>query len=157
MKSRLDAPSHGAPTPHILFQNHLKKQQPFIQRCVFPPTKNTKIPQHMPTFPWVTTKRPFVKYSSGPSSSSKIHKQHFLLFLRTTDQFQYLKDFMNNLQSAVNFIFEHCTQQISFLDMKIHIRGNGKPSTTLRRKPTNYAALLHFQSNHSLKRKSPQI
>lgn len=158
MKPHLDALSHGAQTPHILFQNHLKKQQPFIQRCVFPSTKNIqKYPNICQLFHGSPRRDHLWNIHLGHLLLKKIHKQHFLLFLGTTDQFQYLKDFMNNLQSAVNFIFEYCTQQISFLDMKIHIGANGKPSTTLRRKPTNYAALLHFQSNHSLKRKESII
>ena len=157
MKSHLDALSHSAQTPHILFQNHLKKQQPFIQRCVFPSTKNIqKYPNICQLFHGSPRRDHLWNIHLGHLLLKKIHK-HFLLFLGTTDQFQYLKDFMNNLQSAVNFIFEYCTQQISFLDMKIHIGANGKPSTTLRRKPTNYAALLHFQSNHSLKRKESII
>ena len=35
--------------------------------------------------------------------------------------------------------------------MKIHIGADRKLSTTLYRKPTDCAALLHFHSNHSLK------
>ena len=62
-----------------------------------------------------------------------------------------MKDFMNNLHPTIKFSFEHSTQEISLLDMKIHIGAACKLSTTLYRKPTESAALLHFHSNHSLK------
>ena len=62
-----------------------------------------------------------------------------------------MKDFMNNLHPTIKFTFEHSTQEISFLDMKIHIGADRKLSTTLYRKPTDCAALLHFHSKHSLK------
>ena len=75
----------------------------------------------------------------------------FLIFIGTTKQLQSMKDFMNNLHSRIKFTFEHSTQEISFLDMKIHIGADRKLSTTLYRKPTDCAALLHFHSNHSLK------
>ena len=75
----------------------------------------------------------------------------FLIFIGTTKQLQSMKDFMNNPHSTIKFTFEHYTQEISFLDMKIHIGANTKFSTTLYRKPTDCAALQHFRSNHSLK------
>ena len=75
----------------------------------------------------------------------------FLIFIGTTKQLQSMKDFMNNLHPTIKFTFEHSTQEISFLDMKIHIGADRKLSTTLYRKPTDCAALLHFHSNHSLK------
>ena len=74
-----------------------------------------------------------------------------LIFLGTTKQLQSMKDFMNNLHPTIKFPFEHSNQEISFLDRKIHIGADCKLSTTLYRKPTNCAALLHFHSNHSLK------
>ena len=75
----------------------------------------------------------------------------FLFFLGTTEQLQPMKDFMNNLHPTIKFTFEHSTQEISFLDMKIHIGTDRRLSTTLYRKPTDCAALLHFHSNHSFK------
>ena len=75
----------------------------------------------------------------------------FLIFLGTTTQLQSLQDFMNHLHPTIKFTFQHSTQQISFLDMTIQIGANRKLSTTLFRKPTDCAALLHFHSNHSLK------
>ena len=75
----------------------------------------------------------------------------FLIFLGTTEQLQSMKDFMNNLRPTIKFTFEHSTQEISFLDMKICIGADHRLSTTLYRKPTDCAALLHFHSNHSLK------
>ena len=51
---------------------------------------------------------------------------------------------MNHFHLTIKFNFQHSIQQISFLY---------KLSTTLYRKPTDCAALLHFHSNHSLKRK----
>ena len=62
-----------------------------------------------------------------------------------------MKDFMNNLHPTIKFTFEHSTQEISFLDMKTLIGTDRRLSTTLYRKPTDCAALLHFHSNHSLK------
>ena len=75
----------------------------------------------------------------------------FLIFLGTTEQLQSMIHFMNNLHPTIKFTFEHSTQEISFLDMKIHIGADRRLSTTLYRKPTDCAALLHFHSNHSLK------
>ena len=75
----------------------------------------------------------------------------FMIFIGTTKQFQSMKDFMNNLHPTIKFTFEHSTQKISFLDMKIHIGADRKLLTTLYRKPTDCAALLHFHSNRSFK------
>ena len=75
----------------------------------------------------------------------------FLIFVGTTKQLQSMKDFMTNLHPTIKFTFEHSTQEISFLDMKIHIGADCRLSTTLYRKPTDCASLLHFHSNHSLK------
>ena len=58
---------------------------------------------------------------------------------------------MNNLNLTIKFIFEHSTQEISFLGMKIYVRTDHKLSTTLYRKPTDCATLLPFHSNHSFK------
>ena len=74
-----------------------------------------------------------------------------LIFLGTTMHLQSMKNFMNNLHPTIKFTFEHSTQYISFLDMKIHIGADRKLSATLYRKPTDYTTLLHFHSNHSLK------
>ena len=57
-----------------------------------------------------------------------------------------MKDFMKNLHPTIKF-----TQEISFLDMKIHIGADHRLSTTLYRKSTDCVALLYFHSNHSLK------
>ena len=62
-----------------------------------------------------------------------------------------MKEFTNNLHPTIKFTFKHSTQEISFLDMKIHIGTDHRLSTALYRKPTDCAALLHFHSNHSLK------
>ena len=48
-------------------------------------------------------------------------------------------------------------QEVSFLDMKIHLGADHKPSTGLYRKPTDCATLLHFDSNHSLKCKESTV
>ena len=42
---------------------------------------------------------------------------------------------MNNLNLTIKFIFEHSTQEISFLGMKIYVRADHKLSTTLYRNP----------------------
>ena len=75
----------------------------------------------------------------------------FMIFLGTTKQLQSMKDFMNNLQPTIKFTFKHSTQEISFPDTAIHIGADRKLSTTLYRKTTDCAALLHFHFNHSLK------
>ena len=62
-----------------------------------------------------------------------------------------MKDVMKNLQPTIKITFERSTQEISFLDMKIHIGADCKLSTTLYRKPTDCGALLHFHSDHLLK------
>ena len=81
----------------------------------------------------------------------------FLIFLGTISQLQPLQDFMNHLHPTIKFTFQHSTQHISFLDMKIQIRADCKLSIILYRKPTNCAILLHFHSNHSLKCKESII
>ena len=50
----------------------------------------------------------------------------FLIFIGTTKQLQSLKDFLNKLQPTIKFTFEHSTQEISFLDMKILIGANSQ-------------------------------
>ena len=62
-----------------------------------------------------------------------------------------MKDCMNNLEPTIKITFERSTQEISFLDMKIHIGADCKLSTTLYRKLTECIALLQFHSNHLLK------
>ena len=74
----------------------------------------------------------------------------FLIFLGTTKQLQSMKDFMNNFYPTIKFTLEHSTKEIYFLYIKIHIGSDHKLSTTLYRKSTDFAALLHFHSNHSL-------
>ena len=54
----------------------------------------------------------------------------FPIFVGTTKQLQSM-DFMNNLHPTIKFTFEHSTQEVSFLDMKIHIGADRKLSTTL--------------------------
>ena len=68
----------------------------------------------------------------------------FLIFLSTTEQLQSMKDFMKNLHPTIKFTFEHSTQEISFLDTKIHIGADCRLSTTLYRKLTDCAATLTF-------------
>ena len=75
----------------------------------------------------------------------------FLILLDTNSQLQPLQNFMNHLHPKIKLIFQHPTQQIFFLDMTILIRVDHKLSTTLYRKPTDCATLLHFHSDHSLK------
>ena len=75
----------------------------------------------------------------------------FLIFLDTNSQLQPLQNFMNHLHPKIKLTFQHPTQQIFFLDMTILIRVDHKLSTTLYRKPTDCATLLHFHSDHSLK------
>ena len=57
------------------------------------------------------------------------------------------------LHPTIKFTIEHSSQEISFLDTKIHIGADGKLSTTLYIKPTDCVTLLHFHSIHSLKYK----
>ena len=77
----------------------------------------------------------------------------FVIFIGIIKQLQSMKHFMKNLHPTIRFTFEHSTQEISFLDMKIHIGADRKLSTTLYRKLSDCAALLKFHSNHSLKSK----
>ena len=46
----------------------------------------------------------------------------FMIFLGTTKQLQSTNDFMKNLNPTIKFTFEHSTQEIPFLDIKIHIK-----------------------------------
>ena len=68
-----------------------------------------------------------------------------------------MKNFVNYFHPTIKFTFQHSTQEISFLDIKIHIGPDRKLSITLYRKPTDCAVLLYFQSNHSLKCKERNI
>ena len=74
-----------------------------------------------------------------------------LIFLGTNNQLQSLQDFMKHLHPAIKFTLQHSTQEVSFLDMKILNGADHKLSTTLYRKLIDWAALLRFHSNHSLK------
>ena len=60
---------------------------------------------------------------------------------------------MNNLHPTIKFTFEHSTQGISFLDMKMYIAADWKLSTILYRKFTVCDSPLQLHSNHSLKYK----
>ena len=64
---------------------------------------------------------------------------------------------MNNLHPMIKFTFQHPTQEISYLDMKIHVGADRKLSTILYRKPTDCATLLHVHSNHSLRCKESTV
>ena len=64
---------------------------------------------------------------------------------------------MNQLHLTIKFTFQNSTQQISFIDMKIHITADCKLFPTLYRKPTNCTELLHFHCNHSLKCKESKF
>ena len=81
----------------------------------------------------------------------------FLIFLGTTKQVQSMEDFINNIHPKMKFIFDYSSQEISFLDIKIHIWSQSLHSpvhkTCLYRKPVDFTAILHFHSNHSLKSK----
>ena len=136
--------------------NHPEEQQSFIHGQAFSPTcrhghGNQGCPticqplhgpsrrNHREAFLWAI---PFWK---------RFIDDIFLIFIGTTEQLQSMKDFMNNLHPTIKFTFEHSTQEISFLEMKIRIGADCKLSTTLYWKPTHCAALLHFHSTHSLK------
>ena len=58
---------------------------------------------------------------------------------------------MNHDHPTIKFTVEHSTHGTSFLDMKIRIRADWKLSARLYRNTSDYAELLHFYSNHSLK------
>ena len=55
----------------------------------------------------------------------------FVIFIGIIKQLQSMKHFMKNLHPTIKFTFEHSTQEISFLDMKIHIGADRKLSTIL--------------------------
>ena len=80
----------------------------------------------------------------------------FVIFLVTTNQLQPLQDFMNHLHSTIKLTFQHSTQQISFLDMKIQIGADRKVSTRLYRKTTDSRHLYTFTptTNSSAKKTS---
>ena len=58
---------------------------------------------------------------------------------------------MNYFQLTIKFTLQHSSQQISFIDLKIHIRAYPKLCKVLYRNPTDCVALLQFHSNHLLK------
>ena len=159
LKLHADTLPPGAPSPctiGVLLETILKNNNlSFMDRHFFqlagramgtkaaPPYANLFMDWHEETireaFIWAT---PFWK---------RFIDDIFLIFIGTFEQLQSMKDFMNNLYHTIKFTFEHSTQDISFLDMKIHIGPDQKLSTTLYRKTTGCAALLHFDSNHLLK------
>ena len=165
MKLHADTLPPGPPSPHtigLLLETILKNSSlSFMDRHFLqlvstamgtkaaPPYANLGMGRHeetiWETFIWAI---PFWK---------RFIDNIFLIFIGTTKQFRSMKDFMNNLHPTIKFTFEHSTQEISFLDMKIHIGADRKLSTTQYRKPTDCAALLHFHSNHSLKCKGSII
>ena len=65
----------------------------------------------------------------------------FLIFLGTTKQLQPMKDFMNNLHPTTKCTFEHSTQEISFLDMKIYIETDCNSQQPCTENPLT---VLHF-------------
>ena len=158
VKLHADALPPGAPSPHIigiLLETILKHNnlsfidKHFVQLVgtamgtkVAPPCANLFMDRHeetiRDTFIWAI---PFWK---------RFIDDIFLIFLGTISQLQSLQDFMNHLHPTIKFTFQHFTQQISFLDMTVLIRADRKLSTALYTKPTDCAALLPFQSNHSL-------
>ena len=159
MKLNANILSPGSPSPHtigVLLETILKNNnlsfmdRHFLQLVgtamgtkVAPPYANLFMGHHEETireaFIWAI---PFWK---------RFIDDIFLIFIGTTKQLLSMKDFMNHLHPTIKFISEHSTQEISFLDMKICIGADRKLSTTLYRKPTDCAPLLHFHSNHSLK------
>ena len=50
----------------------------------------------------------------------------FLIFLGTTKQLHSMKDLMDNLYPMIKFTFEHSTQEIFFLDLKIYTGADRK-------------------------------
>lgn len=81
----------------------------------------------------------------------------FFIFLGTFEELNTLKDFMNNLHPTIKFTFTQSLEKISFLDLMIYKTPDHHLATTIFRKPTDCAPLLHFQSNHSLKCKESII
>ena len=156
MKLQANTLPPGAPSPHtigILLETILKNNnlsfmdKHFLQLVstamgtkATPPYANLFMGHHEET-----VQEAFIR---AISFWKRLMDYIFLIFLDSTEQLQSMKDFMNNLHPTIKFTFEHSTQEISFLNMKIHMGTDRRLSTT---KPTDCAALLHFHSNHSLK------
>ena len=149
----------GAPSPHTIETILKNKNLSFMDKHFLqlvrtamgnaPPYANLFMSRHKETiqeaFIWAI---PFWK---------RFIDDIFLIFLGTAKQLQSMKDFMNKLHLTIKFTSEHSIQEISFLDMQIHIGVDRKLSTILYRKPTDCAALLPFHSKHSLKRKGSLV
>ena len=136
--------------------NNPEEQQPLIHGQAFSPTRwyshaNQSCPGIRQTFHGCYEQAIWEPFISAIPFWKRFIDDILLIFLGTTKQLQSMKDFINNLHPTIKFTFEHSTQEISFLDMKIHIGTDRKLSITLYRKPIHCAALLQFHSNHSLK------
>ena len=69
----------------------------------------------------------------------------FMIFPVITKQVQSMNYFMKNLHSTIKFTFKHSTQEMLFLDMKIHIRTDCKLSPqTVQPDTENPLTALHF-------------
>ena len=65
-------------------------------------------------------------------------------------------DHINNFHSTIKFSSSHSSEQIHFLDVMIHLKGN-RLITNLYKKPTDRKQYLHYKSCHSnWKKLSPQ-
>ena len=156
MELHADTLPTGTLSPHtieILLETILKNIRPSVMGCHFLQLAGTTI-ETKATPPYTNI---FMDYHEETIQEAFIQAILFwkrfiddicLILLGTTNQLQSIEDFMNNLQPTVKFTFEHSTQGISFLDMKIHIGAPHKLSATLQRKSTDGAVRLHFHSNH---------
>ena len=131
MKLHANTLSPGTPNPHtigVLLETILKNNNLLFMDSHFlqlvgtvmgtkaaPPYPNLFMGRHKETI--LTWAIPFWK---------RFIDDIFLIFLGTTKQLQSMKDFMNNLHPTIKFTFEHSTQEISFLDMNIHIGADRK-------------------------------
>ena len=134
MKLHANTLAPGAPSPYttgalletILKNNNLSfMDRHFLQLVgtamgtkANPPYANLFMDRHKETIPETfICAIPFWK---------KFIDDVFLIFLGTTEQLQSMKNFMNNLHPTIKFTFEHSTQEMSFLDMKIQIGADRK-------------------------------
>ena len=158
MKLHANTLSPGAPSPHaigilletILENNNLSFMDKNFLQLVGTDMGNKAAPRYITLFMGRHEETIWEAFIWAISFSKRFIDNIFLIY-RTIEQLQSMEDFMNNLHPTIKFTFEHFTQEISFLDMKIYIGTDRRLSTAIYRKPTDCAALLHFHSNHSLK------
>ena len=162
------APSAPPPPPphphtHTELEYYLKpswKQEHFIHGQEFSQTcwhshGNQRCPCNTNLFMFCCKKKHLGSLSLGNPLLKDIYRWHLLDLPRHYKSTPIYEGFHEQTPLHDQSPFEHSTLETSFLEMKIHIGAGHKLTTTLPRKLTDCAALLHFHStSHSNAKKA---